>query len=60
MHAKAAVTSKEWEDGSGPPGIWDHERDMGLGGRLMDDGTRSKIVKDARSLGDKFGGGGFL
>jgi hypothetical protein len=36
---------------------------MSLGGRLMDEKTRNKMVKDARSLGDRFGtgkGGGFL
>jgi hypothetical protein len=36
---------------------------MSLGGRLMDEKTRSKIVNDARSLGDRFGtgkSGGFL
>jgi hypothetical protein len=45
------------------PGIWDHSRDMGLGGRLMDDEKRSKMLKEAKGLGDRFGGGksgGFL
>lgn len=45
------------------PGIWDHSRDMGLGGRLMDDEKRSKMLKEAKSLGDRFGSGksgGFL
>ncbi|KAJ8520847.1 hypothetical protein ONZ45_g2365 [Pleurotus djamor] len=43
--------------------IWDHGRDMGLGGRLMDDASRAKMLKDAKSLGDRFGSGskgGFL
>jgi len=60
MHSKG---SSGKNDGDGPPGIWDHERDMGIGGRLLDDGTRDKILKDARRLGDKFGTGkhgGFL
>ncbi|KAF9481238.1 hypothetical protein BDN70DRAFT_876550 [Pholiota conissans] len=45
------------------PGIWDHSRDMGLGGRLMDDDKRNKMLKEAKGLGDRFGsgkGGGFL
>ena len=44
-------------------GIWDHARDMGLGGRLMDDDKRSKMLKEAKGLGDRFGSGtsgGFL
>lgn len=45
------------------PGIWDHSRDMGLGGRLMDDDKRKKMLQEAKGLGDRFGsgkGGGFL
>lgn len=45
------------------PGVWDHSRDMGLGGRLMDDEKRSKMLKEAKGLGDRFGSGksgGFL
>ena len=44
-------------------GIWDHDRDMGLGGRLMDDDKRNKMLKEAKGLGDRFGSGtsgGFL
>lgn len=43
--------------------IWDHTRDMSLSGRLLDDSQRSKLVKDAKGLGDRFGtgkSGGFL
>ncbi|KAK7467472.1 hypothetical protein VKT23_004525 [Stygiomarasmius scandens] len=43
--------------------IWDHSRDMSLGGRLMDDGSRNKMIRDARALGDRFSSGksgGFL
>ncbi|CDO70954.1 hypothetical protein BN946_scf184829.g63 [Trametes cinnabarina] len=40
-----------------PPAIWDHSRDMALGGRLMDDKTRDKFIKEARGLGDRFGSG---
>ncbi|KAI0358901.1 hypothetical protein OH77DRAFT_1420401 [Trametes cingulata] len=45
-----------------PPAIWDHSRDMSLGGRLMDDSTRNKFIREARGLGDRFGSGksGFL
>ncbi|KAF9527116.1 hypothetical protein CPB83DRAFT_856774 [Crepidotus variabilis] len=45
------------------PVIWDHSRDMGLGGRLMDDDKRDKMLKEAKGLGDRFGSGrsgGFL
>ncbi|KAJ4485252.1 hypothetical protein J3R30DRAFT_3654799 [Lentinula aciculospora] len=44
-------------------GIWDHGRDMAMSGRLMDDSKRNKMIKDAKSLGDRFGtgnSGGFL
>ncbi|KAG5652834.1 hypothetical protein H0H81_003458 [Sphagnurus paluster] len=44
-------------------GIWDHSRDMSLGGRLMDDSKRSKLIREAQGLGDRFGtgkSGGFL
>ncbi|KAG2340302.1 hypothetical protein BDR05DRAFT_890106 [Suillus weaverae] len=43
--------------------IWDHERDMSLGGRLMDDKQRQKLLRDAKGLGERFGsgrGGSFL
>ncbi|KAF5376871.1 hypothetical protein D9615_007260 [Tricholomella constricta] len=53
-----AVTPKEKEGG-----IWDHSRDMGLGGRLMDDSKRTKLIREAQGLGDRFGtgkSGGFL
>ncbi|KAG7090559.1 hypothetical protein E1B28_009667 [Marasmius oreades] len=43
--------------------IWDHSRDMALGGRLMDDNSRDKMIRDARGLGDRFSTGkrgGFL
>ena len=44
------------------PVIWDHSRDMAMGGRLMDDEKRSRMLKDAKGLGEKFssGSGGFL
>ena len=34
--------------------IWDRDRDMGLSGRLMDDGKRKSIIKDAKELGSRF------
>jgi hypothetical protein len=48
---------------SGPSVIWDHERDMSLGGWLMDDKQRQKMLWDAKGLGECFGSGssgGFL
>lgn len=62
MHSSKAKSEKKDKDEE-PPAIWDHSRDMGLGGRLMDEKQRSKIIADARSLGDRFGsgkGGGYL
>ncbi|CAE6394178.1 unnamed protein product, partial [Rhizoctonia solani] len=58
MHAPATQDPNE-----APPGIWDHSRDMALSGRLMDEGSRQKMLKDAKGLGDRFGhgrSGGFL
>ena len=46
-----------------PDVIWDHVRDMSVGGRLMDDRRWQKMLKDAKALGDRFGtgrSGGFL
>ncbi|KAF8588507.1 hypothetical protein K439DRAFT_638557 [Ramaria rubella] len=64
MHKSAAAKAKEdGEDDGGPPVIWDHARDMSVGGRLMDEGQRSKMITEARGLGDRFGkgkSGGFL
>ncbi|KAI0697147.1 hypothetical protein BC835DRAFT_1270798 [Cytidiella melzeri] len=63
QHA-AKTAGKHKDDGDeGPPKIWDHGRDMALSGRLMDDSSRDKYIKDARGLGDRFGtgkSGGFL
>ncbi|KAG9098224.1 hypothetical protein FRC07_010677, partial [Ceratobasidium sp. 392] len=58
MHAPAVPDPDE-----APPGIWDHSRDMALSGRLMDEKSRQKMLKDAKGLGDRFGhgkSGGFL
>jgi len=61
-HARTS-TSKEQDDDDEPPVIWDHSRDMALSGRLVDDKTRDKVIREARGLGDRFGSGksgGFL
>ena len=62
MHATKTKTEKKGKDEE-PSAIWDHSRDMALGGRLMDEKQRGKMIADARSLGDRFGsgkGGGYL
>jgi hypothetical protein len=33
---------------------------MSVGGRLMDDKKRSDIVRNAKDLGGRFGGGSYL
>ncbi|KAF9261537.1 hypothetical protein L218DRAFT_869710 [Marasmius fiardii PR-910] len=56
-------TVKKDEEGEKDRGIWDHSRDMALGGRLMDDSSRNKMIRDAKGLGDRFSTGkrgGFL
>ncbi|KAF8760797.1 hypothetical protein RHS01_00274 [Rhizoctonia solani] len=56
-------TLQQQRPNEAPPGIWDHSRDMGLTGRLMDESSRQKMLKDAKGLGDRFGhsrSGGFL
>ncbi|SCV71489.1 BQ2448_3077 [Microbotryum intermedium] len=58
QHAKS-FKSKEKDD-KAPPGIWDHDRDMSVGGRLLDDSKRSDMIKNARDLGGRFGGGRYL
>jgi len=54
---------KDDDKESEPSVIWDHARDMSLGGRLMDDKQRQKLLRDAKGLGERFGSGrsgGFL
>ncbi|KAF5356095.1 hypothetical protein D9756_004384 [Leucocoprinus leucothites] len=46
------------DEDDGPKAIWDHSRDMALGGRLMDDGKRNQMIRDSKGLGDRFGSGG--
>jgi len=46
-----------------PAAIWDHTRDMSVGGRLMDEKDRRRVIQDAKGLSDRFGagkGGSFL
>lgn len=61
QHTSAFEKNKQDKDE--PEMIWDHARDMGVGGLLMDDEKRSKFIKEARGLGDRFSSGksgGFL
>jgi len=53
MHARAGKGQEKDETKA----IWDRDRDMGLSGRLMDDDKRNKMLKEAKSLGDRFGTG---
>ncbi|KAL0072370.1 hypothetical protein AAF712_000133 [Marasmius tenuissimus] len=61
-HSKSFAKKNEDEE-DGPKAIWDHGRDMALGGRLMDDSSRNKMIRDAKSLDSRFStgkSGGFL
>ncbi|KAI0078532.1 hypothetical protein K474DRAFT_1706416 [Panus rudis PR-1116 ss-1] len=63
QHAEKSAKTEKKDNDEGPPVIWDHSRDMALGGRLMDDRSREKFIKDARGLSDRFGtgkSGGFM
>ncbi|GAA5986008.1 hypothetical protein JCM10908_006369 [Rhodotorula pacifica] len=59
-HAKASRANGKESDDRAPTAIWDRDRDMSLGGRLMDDSQRTSVVKNAKGLGGRFGGGSFL
>lgn len=52
---KEAIAQKSSE--KQPPVVWEHARDMAIGGRLMDDEKRSKMLKEAKGLGDRFNSG---
>ncbi|KIM32591.1 hypothetical protein M408DRAFT_62041 [Serendipita vermifera MAFF 305830] len=52
MHQAAQANQPDKEENNA---IWDRDRDMGSGGRLMDQSKRSKLIQDAKSLGDRFG-----
>ncbi|KAF7293932.1 hypothetical protein HMN09_01190400 [Mycena chlorophos] len=54
MHTAAGKGSEK--DGE-PKAIWDRDRDMGVGGRLMDSEKRNKMIKEAKGLGDRFSTG---
>ena len=61
-HAREEAKRKK-DTSEEPTGIWDHSRDMALGGRLMDDKDRRRIIQDAKGLSERFGeskGGSFL
>ncbi|EPQ61252.1 hypothetical protein GLOTRDRAFT_135771 [Gloeophyllum trabeum ATCC 11539] len=63
QHATSEKSSKDKAGSEEPPVIWDHARDMALGGRLMDDKKRDQIINDSKGLSDRFGAGrtgGFL
>lgn len=47
-------------DEKGGSGIWDRDRDMSVTGRLYDQGKRAEVVKQAKELGGRFGGGSYL
>jgi hypothetical protein len=51
MHQAAQST----ETDKATEAYWDRERDLGMGGRIMDQKTRNKMIQDAKSLGDRFG-----
>jgi hypothetical protein len=40
--------------------VWDRDRDMALGGRLMDEGKRQAALRDASTLSTKFAGSSYL
>nr|GAT54579.1 predicted protein [Mycena chlorophos] len=54
MHAAAGKGAEKDDE---PKAIWDRDRDMGLGGRLMDAEKRNKMIKEAKGLGDRFSAG---
>ena len=63
QHASKSKSDGKNKEDDGPPVIWDHSRDMALSGRLMDDKSRDKLIRDSKGLGDRFGSGksgGFL
>ncbi|GAA5969456.1 hypothetical protein JCM11641_008121 [Rhodosporidiobolus odoratus] len=60
QHDAAARANPQKDEDRAPTAIWDRDRDLGMGGRIMDDGKRSDIIKNAKGLGGRFGGGGYL
>lgn len=58
--AKKNAADDEPEAKDGGKEIWDRDRDMSITGRLMEDGARADVVKQAKELGGRFGGGTYL
>ncbi|KAF9007939.1 hypothetical protein BDQ17DRAFT_1350292 [Cyathus striatus] len=57
------ASRKPEDDDKKDDAIWDHARDMSIGGRLMDDDKRNRMIKESKGLSDRFGtgrSGGFL
>lgn len=42
---------------NGAPTIWDRDSALSVGGKLMDEKKRGKLLADANALGDRFGSG---
>jgi len=40
--------------------VWDHSAMMGVSSKFLSDAQKSELVKDAKGLGGRFGGGSFL
>ncbi|GAA6038421.1 hypothetical protein JCM8097_007640 [Rhodosporidiobolus ruineniae] len=59
-HTKSTSKAKKEDDDRAPTAIWDRDRDLGHGGRVMDDGKRASIIKNAKGLGGRFSGGGYM
>ncbi|KAI0307455.1 hypothetical protein B0F90DRAFT_1621668 [Multifurca ochricompacta] len=64
IEARAQEDANRPKDGGEEPAaIWDHTRDMAVGGRLMDEKDRRRVIQDAKGLSERFGaskGGSFL
>ncbi|KAL7421464.1 hypothetical protein Q5752_004351 [Cryptotrichosporon argae] len=53
----AARRSADGRDDDEPTAIWDHDKMMGVTGRMLTDSERAQKIKDARGLNDRFGHG---
>ncbi|KAJ7223508.1 hypothetical protein GGX14DRAFT_658361 [Mycena pura] len=53
MHSAAGKGEEKDESRA----IWDRDRDMGVGGRLMDAEKRNKMIQESKGLGDRFSRG---
>ncbi|GAA6011167.1 hypothetical protein JCM11491_006745 [Sporobolomyces phaffii] len=58
--SKKKMQGKGKSDVAEEPQGWDRDRDMSIGGRLIDDGKRKQMIKDAKGLGGRFGSSGFM